>query len=49
MAGTADSMKLFRWDNVHIVQKLFQGTWWSSDSVMYFLEFSGAKDQLPGH
>ena len=28
---------------------LSEGTWWSSDSVMYFFGSSGAKDQLPGH
>ena len=29
---------------VHIVPKLSEGTWWSSDSVMYFFGSSGAKD-----
>ena len=33
----------------HIVPQLSKGIWWSSDSVMYFLGSSGAKDQLPGH
>ena len=28
---------------------LSEGTWWSSNSVMYFLGLSGAKDQFPGH
>ena len=32
-----------------IIQQLSEGTWWRSDSVMYLLESSGAKDQLPGH
>ena len=33
----------------HIVPQLSEGTWWSSDSVMYFLGSTGAKDLLPGH
>ena len=33
----------------HIVPQLSEGTWWSSDSVLYFLGSSGAKDQLPGN
>ena len=28
---------------------LAEGTWCNSDSFMYFLGSSGAKDQLPGH
>ena len=35
--------------HVHIVPYLSEGTCWSSDSVRYFLESSGSKDQLPGH
>ena len=33
----------------HIVPCLSKSTWWSSDSVMYVLGSSGAKDQLSGH
>ena len=35
--------------SIQIVPQLSESTWWSSDSVMYFLESFGAKDQLPGH
>ena len=33
----------------HIVPQMSEGTWWTSDSVMYFLGSFEAKDQLPGH
>jgi hypothetical protein len=33
---------------VHIVPKLSEGIWWSSDSIMYFLGSFGAQGQLPG-
>ena len=32
----------------HIEPQLSEGTWWSSDRVVYFSGSSGDKDQLPG-
>ena len=44
-----ETVKLYTKTLSHIVPELFEGTWWSSHSVMYFFGSSGAKDQLPGH